>query len=298
MISEPAVPSDPPPGSLPDLSKHMSEVWQLAALARALGGEPDALLTGLSAAVVAAAGLEVDGLAEQQRVQLLNEIRANLQQAATFAAGSSLPGWDPDDDTLTTQGRASRRVATLIADVVAARFPAMADQLAAEGAHFLDVGVGVAQISIELCRRYPLLQVTGVDINRRPLRLAAENVAAENLSDRIDLRRADIAELTDIEVFTVAWIPMPFLSPILVRPALGAIHRALRPGGWLLAGCSGPDSDAMTSAMNRLRAGILGGGHHTAADTAELLADLGFDDIHQLSAEPGGPPGLVLARKP
>ena len=217
----------------------MDAVWQLAALARALGGDPDAVLTGLSAAVAVAAGLEVDVPAEQQRAQLLNEIRANLQQAATFAAGASLPGWDPDDDTLTTQGRASRRVAALIAEVVAGQFPEMADQLAAEGAHFLDVGVGVAQISIELCRRYPQLQVTGVDINPRPLRLAGENVAAENLSDRIDLRHADIAELADSGVFTLAWIPMPFLSPATVRPALSAIHHALRPGGWLLAGCSG-----------------------------------------------------------
>jgi SAM-dependent methyltransferase len=267
MTSEPTASTRTPQGSPPDLADRLEAVWQLAAVARALGGDSDALLTGLSAAVA-------------------------------DAAGSTLPGWDPDDDTLTTQGRASRRVADLITDVVAGRFPELADHLAAPGARFLDVGVGVAQISIELCRRYPLLQVTGVDINARPLRLAADNVAAADLNDRIDLRQADIAELADAESFTLAWIPMPFLSPGVVRPALSAVHRALRPGGWLLAGCSGQDTDTLANAMNRLRAGILGGGHHTAADTAALLIDLGFTDVHQLPAAPAGPPGLVVARKP
>ena len=211
MTSEPTASTRTPQGSPPDLADRLDAVWQLAAVARALGGDSDALLTGLSAAVADAAGLEVDGLTEQQREQVLNEIRTTLHQAATFAAGSTLPGWDPDDDTLTTQGRASRRVADLITDVVAGRFPELADHLAAPGARFLDVGVGVAQISIELCRRYPLLHVTGVDINARPLRLAADNVAAADLNDRIDLRQADIAELADAESFTLAWIPMPFL---------------------------------------------------------------------------------------
>jgi len=298
MTSEPTPSTGTPQGSPPDLADRLDAVWQLAAVARALGGDSDALLTGLSAAVADAAGLDVDGLTEQQREQVVNEIRTTLHQAATFAAGSTLPGWDPDDDTLTTQGRASRRVAGLITDVVAGRFPELADHLAAPGARFLDVGVGVAQISIELCRRYPLLHVTGVDINARPLRLAADNLAAADLNDRIDLRQVDIAELADTESFTLAWIPMPFLSPGVVGPALSAVHRALRPGGWLLAGCSGPDTDALAKAMNRLRAGILGGGHHTAADTAALLIDLGFTDVHQLSAMPAGPPGLVVARKP
>ena len=179
MTSEPAAASHERPGPPPDLVERLDAVWHLAALARTLGGESDAHLTELSAAVVAAAGPEVGGLTEQERAQLLNQVRTTLQQAATFALGSSLPGWDPDDDTLTSQGRASRRVAALISEVVAGEFPEVADHLAAPSAHFLDVGVGMAEISIELCRRYPLLHVTGVDINLRPLRLAADNETEE-----------------------------------------------------------------------------------------------------------------------
>src|ERR671926_309493 len=47
----------------------------------------------------------------------------------------------------------------------------------------------VAEISLAMCQAFPGLQCTGLHINPRPLKLAAENIAAENQQDRVELRR-------------------------------------------------------------------------------------------------------------
>jgi len=62
-------------------------------------------------------------------------------------------------------------------------------------ARFLDLGVGTAQIPIELAHRYPAAHVTGIDAAQRMLALADKNITATGLSDRIDLVLADAKHL-------------------------------------------------------------------------------------------------------
>src|SRR5262249_39261596 len=59
----------------------------------------------------------------------------------------------------------------------------------------LDLGAGTAQIPIELARRTAQLRVTAVDAAPSMLALASTNIAAANLTDRIEPIRADAKHL-------------------------------------------------------------------------------------------------------
>jgi ubiquinone/menaquinone biosynthesis C-methylase UbiE len=59
----------------------------------------------------------------------------------------------------------------------------------------LDLGTGTAQIPIELCRQCPTLRVLAIDLSAEMLKLAARNVAAAGLSERIRLQQVDAKRL-------------------------------------------------------------------------------------------------------
>lgn len=59
----------------------------------------------------------------------------------------------------------------------------------------LDLGAGTAQIPIELARRHTNARITAIDAAPSMLTLARQNVAAANLTDRIELIRADAKNL-------------------------------------------------------------------------------------------------------
>src|ERR1700722_10043876 len=59
----------------------------------------------------------------------------------------------------------------------------------------LDVGTGTAQIPIELCRRHGDWRVTAADLAQSMLDVAAENIAAARLAERITLRHLDAKRL-------------------------------------------------------------------------------------------------------
>src|SRR5262249_4437425 len=63
------------------------------------------------------------------------------------------------------------------------------------GFNILDLGVGTAQIPIELAHRAPHIQITAVDAAESMLVLGRANVAEAGLSDRINLIRADAKQL-------------------------------------------------------------------------------------------------------
>ncbi|MGD9632112.1 MAG: class I SAM-dependent methyltransferase [Pirellulales bacterium] len=64
-----------------------------------------------------------------------------------------------------------------------------------ESPKILDLGVGTAQIPVELCRRSPDLRVIAVDAAASMLAIAERNVVAAGLVDRIELVLADAKRL-------------------------------------------------------------------------------------------------------
>jgi SAM-dependent methyltransferase len=284
-------------GGIPDLETRLDALWELASVARAWGGEPGTVLTELAQRVARLCGFDLEATTMSEAASLVAGIRSQLQLAAELAEGRSSPGWNPPDDaTLQAQGLASRRIADLIGELAAVNLD-LGRQLAAPGARFLDVGVGVAQISLGMCQAFPQLQCIGLDINPRPLSLAADNIAVEKQQARVELRLQSIGDLPEKDAFTLAWVPLPFLPEDVARCALRALLSALAPGGWLLVACHDPDRDEKATAMSWLQATIIGGSHFTTDDTTAVLAEIGYSEI-SCPPTPPGAPRFVLARRP
>jgi ubiquinone/menaquinone biosynthesis C-methylase UbiE len=181
---------------------------------------------------------------------------------------------------------------------VAFHLPGLAERLGSPGASFLDVGVGVGALSIEMARLWPTLDIVGIDRWAPALALARERVQAAGLAERIALREQNAEELPDINSFDLAWIPGAFVSEAATPTLIGRIYRALRPGGWLLFAiiCSGDGTIA--AAVARLRTAMFGGFVTTNESVELLLSRQGFVDVRTLPRSPGSLGAVVAARRP
>ena len=162
---------------------------------------------------------------------------------------------------------------------------------------FLDVGVGVGGLSIELATLWPELKITGIDVWQPSRALARANVAAAGLGDRITLREQAAEALTDERAFDLVWLPLIFMPERCVSAALDRTREALRPGGWTVLGFGSWDvPDTHQRAFWRLRTTMFGGPLWTLAQVEAVLRERGFSDIRKLPTPPGAP-ALVAARR-
>jgi SAM-dependent methyltransferase len=191
-------------------------------------------------------------------------------------------------------GLRSRRFVPHI-EVLASRRAEVGEALRGPGA-LLDVGTGTGWLAIEAARAWPAWKVVGIDRHGPALDLARANVAASGTAGRIELRRQSVEQLEDVEVFSMAWLPGPFLPPGIVAAALERCRRALRPGGWLVFGLFMPPSEVFGQALNALKIVRDGGYPWTKEEVEERLRDLGFGQIESYSSAP--PMLHVAGRKP
>lgn len=126
----------------------------------------------------------------------------------------------------------------VLSEVVATDFISpdsdIAQILMQPGAHCMDVGAGVARISLKLCELYPALFATAFEPSTIPFQLAEQNVATSPYKNRINLRQQSIQEITDQHLFDVAWVAQRFIMDEHLIPGLTAIHSALKPGGQII----------------------------------------------------------------
>jgi len=300
-----------------------TSMWTLAALAASVEsglvaalGEPRevgelAERTGLPVAVAAGlvdvlatmdfaerigehwvAGAELEPVMREPRLGVLrDDLRTTLLQGlALFTSARvephALGGWrHTDEDLVQAQGRVSATVIPMLANVLFPHVPGLLDRLEGGSGAFLDVGAGVAAVSIAMCRQYPALRAVGLEPASAPLALARRNVAAAGLEDRVELRAQRVEELGDEEAFDVVWLPASFLPADAVAIALTTVHRALRPGGLLLTGAldgSGADGEA---AVTRLRLALWGGGNLALAELVAMIEAAGYVDVTAISRE-------------
>jgi hypothetical protein len=115
------------------------------------------------------------------------------------------------------------------------------------------------------------------------------------MEGRVELRRQSVEQLEDVEAFTMAWLPGPFLQPGIVPAALERCRRALSPGGWLVFGLFLPPAEAFGQALNALQVVRDGGYPWTEEEVEQRLHGLGFVQIESYSSTP--PMLHVVGRK-
>lgn len=251
--------------------------------------------------VVAALGLTdaLESASPGELAAALAPIRALFLQANDLLTDPArAPGWSyTDADVLESLGRTSAGFAGVLQDTVAPQLDGLEERLAAEGASFLDVGVGVAGLAIAMAGQWPNLRVVGIDPWEPSLALARANVSAAGLDDRIELRGARVEELDDRHRFDLAFLPAPFLPRSVLDGAVGRLRETLRPGGWVVVGLY-RGRDRLDEALALLRAARSGGSSPTPSEVVGLLRGAGFEQAGEFPAELGISSALAVGRRP
>jgi 2-polyprenyl-3-methyl-5-hydroxy-6-metoxy-1,4-benzoquinol methylase len=240
-------------------------------------------------------------LTASPREDLLARLRsAHFQSRAMVDAarrGTLRPGWiHTDPELLQAQGRSGRASTHAMAQIFS-HLPGLQERLTSPGATFLDVGMGVGVISIEMCRLYPHLRVVGLEPGAVPAQEARRNAAAAGLEDRIEVREQRLEDLEDREAYDFAYLAQVFMPIDVVKPGLRSLRMALRPGGYIsMAAIDAPGDDPPASTARLLN--VLWGG--TPVDLEELVRltrDAGFEMV-QAGGEPGRLVKGIAGRRP
>ncbi len=215
------------------------------------------------------------------RADARNALLQAGELAARVAGGRLEAGWShTSEQILETQGVMSAGAVEPLARFVFPNLAGLPERLAAPGAAFLDVGAGVGEIGLDLCRRYEHLRVVGLEPSAVPRRLALSKIESAGLADRIEMRDQRAEELADDEAFDLAWMALPFLPPPVAEAAIRAVRRALRPGGWLLIATLGsPARGDLGDALAAFRSVLWGGGPLAPRAVEGLLIAAGFTDV-------------------
>lgn len=220
---------------------------------------------------------------------------ADLRRALRYAQRGGV-GWSGEDPVVVrAQGRASSMAADMIAEQMAA-MPGPRAAFESGRGRFLDVGVGVAAISLRMCELYPGTTAVGLDVLPDVLETARKEVAERDFDGEVELRLLDVADLGEDECFDLAWLPQPFLPPAALEEGLERVRHALCPEGWLVMPLHEPtDSCDFQRALSDHASHLMGGGPMTQEEAEELVASVGYEDLtwcdyYGLS--------LLLARRP
>ena len=181
------------------VSCHALIATGIALRARAAGTPLDPALQGRLDDVLKTLGVceAVRGLSAAEIAPALAGIRADLLFGARMIAGPlSPPGWTyGESELLQSAGDVSAGFPPLLKTRIAPQLDGLSERLAAPGAAFLDVGVGVAALSIAMVRQWPSLRVVGIDPWAASLAIAHCNVQDAGLTPQIELREMGAEDL-------------------------------------------------------------------------------------------------------
>lgn len=207
-------------------------------------------------------------------------------------------GWSYNDPAiLEATGDVSSGFATRLKTVVAPALDGLEARLSAPGAAFLEVGVGTGVVAMEMAALWPNLRIVGVDPLEQALSIARERVDSAGLGDRIELVPLTGQQITCSCIFDLAWLPSVFIARDVIASVVANVHRALRPGGWLLFPMMRPVGDPLADALTGLRIAMFGGYAATTAEAEALLRDHGFADVQTLPSPPGSLTCMVVGRR-
>jgi SAM-dependent methyltransferase len=228
----------------------------------------------------------LEGTSPAEIAPLLAEIRHFRALDNDFVAKPErASGWTcTDAEVLQGAGEITEGFANVLPRILP-QLEGLAARLEASGGKFLDVGTGVARLSIGMARKWPSLGIVGIDVWAPSLALARKNVSEAGLQKRIELREQPGEELPDERAFDLAWIPAPFVPSHALGRVVERVHRALKPGGWLLFAAAKPGED-LRGAVLRFLVTLYGGAPSTQPDIEKLLVEKGFTEVRTLPGPP------------
>lgn len=206
-------------------------------------------------------GSMTEGVNAADLGRMLAEIRFGvlLDAKLLFHSTRSLSWTHTETEILQVGGDVSAGFADALTHTIVPHLDGLSQHLGSSDGSFLDVGVGVAGLSIAMAHLWSSLNVVGIDPWAPSLALARENVRNAGLTDRIQLREQAVEDLSDTDAFDLAWIPSAFMPEKVIPAACEHVYRALRPGGWLLFAMANPGTDPVTASLVRLRTVLWGG---------------------------------------
>lgn len=224
---------------------------------------------------------------------LAGVVTSELHQALRRVRGESAVG----RGEISVRGAASAAAASALVEEVLPLMASAHGALLSGTAEFLDVGVGAGEVATTVCRSFAGVRAVGIDVLPDALALAAESASQRGVAQRLELRLQSVADLDDADRFDLAWLPQVFVPRVDLDHGVVAVHRALRPGGWLVmpAASTAAATTDLDRATVRHDAALKGGGLLPDAEVRGLLADAGFTDLRALG---GVDQTLHLARKP
>ncbi|MDA0163101.1 class I SAM-dependent methyltransferase [Solirubrobacter ginsenosidimutans] len=237
-------------------------------------------------------GIELAALQPAERSTVALFARAFLRQAVDLIDHPECsPGWAYEDDVvLLSLGRGSAAIADAMAEV-----SVLDDALSRPGAILLDVGAGVAALSVSLCARWPGLRVVGLEPWPPALAHARRTIAG--YEDRIELREQRVEELTDARSYDVVWLSTPFIAPEILPVALLRVFDALKPGGHVIFGMYAGPPDPLSQRLVDLRTTRSGGAVATEAEATAALTAAGFESAREVERVWAAPVRLVVGTR-
>src|SRR5438874_11209213 len=167
------------------ITKHTMSVTGLACL----GARLDAIATGraldpaLDARVTEILDLlgmtgAITGVTAPEAGQFCNEIRQVMacDESLLYAESRATSWVHHDPRVLQSAGDFSRGFARGLTRVFIPQLDGLQARMAADGARFLDGGVGVGALALEMATLWPKLHITGIDVWAPALALARANI--------------------------------------------------------------------------------------------------------------------------
>ncbi len=114
-----------------------------------------------------------------------------------------------------------------------AELPQLVGDLGA-GGRVVDIHCGGGRWLIAMARRFPTLELVGLELEPDSVARARSNVAAAGLEKRIEIRHADASSLASSDPFDLAYFQYALHNVSDPPGALRTAWAALRPGGRLL----------------------------------------------------------------
>jgi ubiquinone/menaquinone biosynthesis C-methylase UbiE len=260
----------------------------------ALAARVDELLAALGGGDV------LDGVSAPEATPFLADVRTQLGfNAKLLYAQKRATCWNYDDRQLLQEiGDFARSHAHGLTRNVVPALEGLSARFSTPGAAFLDIGVGVAGLAIELAQLWPQLRIVGIDVWQPSLALARDNVERAGLRDRIELREQGAEKLDDDQAFDLTWMPILFMPERVIPAAIERNLRALRPGGWgIFCFANFDGKEPQTAAFWRLRTTTWGGPLWIPSQVETLLRDHGFADVRTLPSPPGVHVVCVVGRR-